>query len=395
MGNRIGKSNFDGTNTNSTWYIRDASGNNMATYNRYNDQGLYIDEFNIYGSSSLGTFKPEWQYPITEQPVSYVNGVHPFYPQYPTGFKQYELTNHLGSVLSTISDQKTPINNDSDPETDYFTAIVKTQQDYYPFGILMPARTYSLGGEYKFGFNGQERTDEISGAGNHNTALFWEYDTRLGRRWNLDPKPVAMFSDYSTLSNNPLNNVDILGDTVVVNLFNKANAPFYDAAENMVLNKKNYSEGIFIIAGHGDPTHTEDNRGDFPKDLEPKDLMELLKANPEYKNANEQGIQPIIVVASCNTAKDPDTHFGTSDAPKASFAQILSAIAGKDKFVIAPDGYVIYSTSKTAQQNEKSIVRKNHGGVVGLDTDGKGVDNIPKWNIFEDGKNASPNRLIK
>jgi hypothetical protein len=45
MGNRIGKSNFDGTNTNSTWYIRDASGNNMATYNQYNDQGLYIDYF--------------------------------------------------------------------------------------------------------------------------------------------------------------------------------------------------------------------------------------------------------------------------------------------------------------------------------------------------------------
>jgi hypothetical protein len=29
---------------------------------------------------------------------------------------------------------------------------------------------------YTYGFNGQERTDELKGAGNHYTAQFWEYD---------------------------------------------------------------------------------------------------------------------------------------------------------------------------------------------------------------------------
>jgi hypothetical protein len=43
----------------------------------------------------------------------------------------------------------------------------------------------SCAGDYRYGFNGQEKVDEISGVGNHNTALFWEYDTRLGRRWNV------------------------------------------------------------------------------------------------------------------------------------------------------------------------------------------------------------------
>jgi hypothetical protein len=33
---------------------------------------------------------------------------------------------------------------------------------------------------YEFGFNGQMKTNEIAGVGNHNAALFWEYDTRLG-----------------------------------------------------------------------------------------------------------------------------------------------------------------------------------------------------------------------
>jgi hypothetical protein len=45
---------------------------------------------------------------------------------------------------------------------------------------------------YRFGFNGQEKVNEIAGVGNHNTAEFWEYDTRLGRRWNLDPKPFKI-----------------------------------------------------------------------------------------------------------------------------------------------------------------------------------------------------------
>jgi LysM repeat protein len=67
--------------------------------------------------------------------------------------------------------------------------------------------------KYRYGFNGQERSDEIAGEGNHTTALFWEYDTRLGRRWNLDPKPNPSISSYATFANNPIWFSDPLGDT--------------------------------------------------------------------------------------------------------------------------------------------------------------------------------------
>jgi len=67
---------------------------------------------------------------------------------------------------------------------------------------------------YEFGFNGQMKSNEIAGVGNHNTALFWEYDTRLGRRWNLDPKSVPSESGYATLGNNPIFNIDRLGDVI-------------------------------------------------------------------------------------------------------------------------------------------------------------------------------------
>jgi hypothetical protein len=96
---------------------------------------------------------------------------------------------------------------------DYYTADVVTANDYYPGGMVMPGRKYqAANGLYRFGFNGQEKDDEVSGPGNTNSALFWEYDTRLGRRWNLDPVVKAWESSYSCFSGNPIFFVDILGD---------------------------------------------------------------------------------------------------------------------------------------------------------------------------------------
>ena len=121
--------------------------------------------------------------------------------------------NHLGNVLTTISDRKKRLAG----TTPAFEAVIETAQDYYPFGSLMPGRKYNAG-EYRFGFNGQEKDDEIAGVtGSHTTALFWEYDTRLGRRWNLDPKPQIHISDYSCFANNPILYNDPLGDTVRTN----------------------------------------------------------------------------------------------------------------------------------------------------------------------------------
>ncbi len=65
---------------------------------------------------------------------------------------------------------------------------------------------------YRFGFNTQEKVNEVSGKGNHNTAMFWEYDTRLGRRWNPDPVIKPWRSRYDAFDNNPIWKMDPLGD---------------------------------------------------------------------------------------------------------------------------------------------------------------------------------------
>jgi LysM repeat protein len=65
--------------------------------------------------------------------------------------------------------------------------------------------------KYPFGFNGQMKSNDIAGVGNHNTAEFWEYDPRLGRRWNIDPIVKPWESGYASLGNSPIMLNDING----------------------------------------------------------------------------------------------------------------------------------------------------------------------------------------
>ena len=64
---------------------------------------------------------------------------------------------------------------------------------------------------YPYGFNGQERDDELYGSGNSYTAEFWQYDSRLGRRWNQDPVFRPWESPYAVMGNNPIWNIDPKG----------------------------------------------------------------------------------------------------------------------------------------------------------------------------------------
>ena len=57
-----------------------------------------------------------------------------------------------------------------------------------------------------FGFNGQEKDNEVYGEGNSYTAEYWQYDPRIGRRWNVDPATgeYAHQSPYVCFNDNPI-----------------------------------------------------------------------------------------------------------------------------------------------------------------------------------------------
>ena len=69
-------------------------------------------------------------------------------------------------------------------------------------------------GGYRYFFNGQEADNEVFGEVANFTAEFWQYDSRLGRRWNLDPLFKAYEGSYSCFGENPVLYADVKGDTL-------------------------------------------------------------------------------------------------------------------------------------------------------------------------------------
>jgi hypothetical protein len=53
--------------------------------------------------------------------------------------------------------------------------------------------------------------DEILGEGNSYNAEYWQYDPRLGRRWNVDPVKKEYETPYACFGNNPLWSIDPTG----------------------------------------------------------------------------------------------------------------------------------------------------------------------------------------
>lgn len=76
-----------------------------------------------------------------------------------------------------------------------------------------------------------EKDDKIKGEGNSYTTEFRQYDPRVGRWLSIDPKANAQESPYVSMSNNPIMNNDVLGDTVWVFSTTLPGAP-----QNMVVN---------------------------------------------------------------------------------------------------------------------------------------------------------------
>jgi hypothetical protein len=165
-GNRICKrtTQSGSTTVNYTWYVRDANGNVMASYTTSGDSTktldnftLGMDNFYLYGSNRLGLLAnhlPDVD-PMTFTPSTYYEPWNGMTNSWYRGQKQYELTNHLGNVLVTVSDDKPGVAQTGNSSLiDHYTPAVVNAQDYYPFGMLMQGRCATFPG-YRYGFNGK------------------------------------------------------------------------------------------------------------------------------------------------------------------------------------------------------------------------------------------------
>jgi len=137
------------------------------------------------------------------------------------GHINYELNNHLGNVLATITDKRLQIPDGGNTVVDHYEADVATQQDYYPFGMLMAGRQYTANNTtYRYGFNGKENDNEVKKDANGNDLIGGQqdygmriYDPRVGRFLSVDPLTgkYPELTPYQFASNTPVQAVDIDG----------------------------------------------------------------------------------------------------------------------------------------------------------------------------------------
>ncbi len=78
--------------------------------------------------------------------------------------------------------------------------------------MLMPGRSYNSA-EYRFGFNGKESDDEVSGNANQYDYGFRIYNPRLGKFLSVDPLTYSypMLTPYQFASNTPIQAIDLDG----------------------------------------------------------------------------------------------------------------------------------------------------------------------------------------
>lgn len=228
----------------STIYIRDASGNIMSVYTRNTQNGnlnIQQNEVTLYGSSRLGHqkfFNNERIIPapgVPQQEPAIISFVRD------RGRKYYECSNHLGNVITVITDKKTGIEPDDplyqDGIADWYVSNVASVSDYYPFGFAMGGRSESSG-EYRYGFNGKEKDDKGEWGGEYLTGAtccdsegntitnyillksqtYYDYGFRIynpgiGKFLSVDPltRNFPYYTPYQFSGNMPIRFIDLDG----------------------------------------------------------------------------------------------------------------------------------------------------------------------------------------
>jgi RHS repeat-associated protein len=213
-GNRIAKfvnGNNGRSSMNYTFYLRDASGNVMSVYGAstlHRGFNLVQKEIHLYGSSRLGIYNVNKEVNLLGLAVH-----NETISTFERGNKFFELSNHLGNVLVTVSDKRIAVDSENDGIINYYNADVVTANDYYPFGMNMPGRKFTQpNSSYRYGFNGKEQDKETTGTSTYDYG-FRIYNPALGRFLSVDPlaKSYPWFTPYQFASNTPIQAIDIDG----------------------------------------------------------------------------------------------------------------------------------------------------------------------------------------
>jgi RHS repeat-associated protein len=171
----------------------------------------HLTERHIYGSARLGMDRT-----MVEMAPTLIQA-YPLEPTIPAleeserylGRKYYELSNHLGNVLTVITDEKRMIVSGNNYL--HYESVVVSVTDYSPFGVSLTGRTFTTTEGYRYGFQNQETDKEL-----WDGAVSYKYrieDVRLGRFFSVDPLSAKYpwNSNYAFSENRLIDAIELEG----------------------------------------------------------------------------------------------------------------------------------------------------------------------------------------
>jgi RHS repeat-associated protein len=172
LGHRLKKIIYDGLGSAETevFYVNDANGNLLTTYERDVSTTAIVQDYSIAGANLLGMYDPS------------------------TSEARYFMYDHLGNVRATFRE--------------YTSAIeVLSVNEFYPFGLVMPGRNaVNTIDKLNLGYQGKE----LDQTGFHHFGSR-QWDARLARWITTDPAG-QFHSPYLGMGNNPVNGIDPNGE---------------------------------------------------------------------------------------------------------------------------------------------------------------------------------------
>jgi RHS repeat-associated protein len=240
------------------------------------------------------------------------------------GEKSYELNDHLGNfndtwVLSSktlsginpvrnlseatgirvvISDRKYLADRDDDNNIstgDNFVPEVLSANEYGAFGNLLNGRGFSKR-DYRYGFQGQEKNDEVKGEGNSVNYKYRMHAPRVGRFFAVDPlfRKFPYWSPYAFSGNQVIHTVELEGLENENNLNENEQEQEVQIHQMTEIFVRKGKEGDWIAGGEGIPGILVI----YSPDIQARNFAELVGGEVKRERNEGGGATPVVVICS-------------------------------------------------------------------------------------------------
>ena len=182
-------------------------------------------------------------------------------------------------------------------------ADVLSYNDYYPFGWALPNRSASSS-NYRYGFQGQEKDDEIKGEGLSVNYKYRMQDPRVGRFFAIDPlfRSYPHNSPYVFSENEVINSVELEGleQAYVYNVWQDGQGQTLKRLSHVYIDKKvDFDVRVYRYfgpTGNIERTYTQLIASSI-EGSEYTQITDVKKPVPQPKGVNE------ICVTNCHTTR--------------------------------------------------------------------------------------------